>query len=258
MTLSLAQDAAGLLAGGVVGFSLALTGGGGSILAVPLLVTVVGVADAHVAIGTSAVAVAGNAAVNLLTHAQAGNVKWRCAGVFAAAGVVGALIGTLLGKAIPGDHLLALFAGLMLAVAGFMLLRPDGVADAGVRLNRDNLPWLAAFGFGTGALSGFFGIGGGFLIVPALVLATGMPMLYAIGSSLVAVTAFGLTTASSYALSGYVDWLLAAVFVAGGFLGGFGGAALARRLAGRTRLMRTLFAVLIVAVAVVLLVRSVA
>lgn len=256
MTLSLAQDAAGLLVGGLVGFSLGLTGGGGSILAVPLLVYVVGVADPHVAIGTSAVAVAGNAAVNLVTHARAGNVKWRCAGVFAGTSIAGAIADSLLGKAIPGEHLLALFAGLMLVVAGFMLWRPEGTPNAAVRLSRDNFPWLAALGFATGALSGFFGIGGGFLIVPALMFATGMPILLAIGSSLVAVTAFGLTTAASYALSGHVDWILAGVFVLGGLADGMGGAALAGRLAARSRLMKTLFAILIIVVALYMLARS--
>lgn len=258
MDLTLAQNAAGLLAGGLVGFSLGLTGGGGSILAVPLLVYLVGVADPHVAIGTSAVAVAGNAAVNLVTHARAGNVKWRCASVFTAAGVAGALLGSTIGKAIDGERLLALFAILMMVVAGFMLWRREGVPRLDVRLDRDNFPWLVTLGFAAGTLSGFFGIGGGFLVVPALMLATGMPALNAIGSSLVAVTAFGLATAANYATSGLVDWVLAAVFVAGGVIGGIGGARLARRLAARRSLLRRLFAVLILAVAVYVLVVSLA
>lgn len=256
MDLTLAQDAAGLLAGGLVGFSLGLTGGGGSILAVPLLVYLVGVSDPHVAIGTSAVAVAGNAAVNLVTHARAGNVKWRCAAVFTAAGVAGALLGSTIGKAIDGERLLALFAILMMVVAGLMLWRREGVPRLGVRLDRDNFPWLVTLGFAVGTLSGFFGIGGGFLVVPALTLATGMPALNAIGSSLVAVTAFGLATAANYATSGLVDWVLAAVFVAGGIVGGIGGARLARRLAARRGLLRRMFAVLILGVAVYMLVES--
>ena len=92
----LLQGGLGLFSGSLIGFSLGLVGGGGSILAVPLLVYVVGVGDPHVAIGTSAVAVAANAATNLLTHARHGNVKWACASVFAAAGVVGAFIGSSL------------------------------------------------------------------------------------------------------------------------------------------------------------------
>src|SRR5215475_13432180 len=88
--LSLTQGALGLASGSLVGFSLGLVGGGGSILAVPLLIYLVGVSDPHVAIGTSAIAVAANAATNLVNHARAGNVKWRCASVFALAGVAGA------------------------------------------------------------------------------------------------------------------------------------------------------------------------
>ena len=92
--LSLTQGALGLASGSLVGFSLGLVGGGGSILAVPLLVYLVGVSDPHAAIGTSAIAVAANAAANLANHARAGNVKWRCASVFAAAGVAGAFLGS--------------------------------------------------------------------------------------------------------------------------------------------------------------------
>jgi uncharacterized membrane protein YfcA len=105
-------------------------------------------------------------------------------------------------------------------------------------------------------LSGFFGIGGGFLIVPALVMATGMPILNAVGSSLVAVTALGLTTAANYAYSGLVDWTLAALFIAGGVLGGLLGARSAKTLAGRKGALNTVFAALIFAVAVYMLVRS--
>ena len=111
-------------------------------------------------------------------------------------------------------------------------------------------------GLATGALSGFFGIGGGFLIVPALIAATGMPILYAVGSSLVAVTAFGLTTAANYALSGLVDWYLAALFVFGGVLGGLFGASAASSLAERKGALNTVFAALIVAVAIYMLVRN--
>ena len=123
---------------------------------------------------------------------------------------------------------------------------------------RDNLPKVTVFGFATGLLSGFFGIGGGFLIVPGLVASTGMPILNAIGSSLVAVTAFGLTTSFNYALSGLVDWPLAFVFVAGGVVGGIGGARLARGLSRQKGLLNITFAALVFAVALYMLWRSAA
>ncbi|MGV2978972.1 sulfite exporter TauE/SafE family protein [Camelimonas sp. ID_303_24] len=256
MTLTLLEGILGVGAGALVGFTLGLVGGGGSILATPLLVYLVGVANPHVAIGTSAVVVAANAFVNLLNHARAGNVKWRCAAVFSAAGTAGAAAGAALGKSIGGASLLGLFAALMLAV-GVMMLR--GRADGGeptVRLNRNNFPKLVATGAGAGALSGFFGIGGGFLIAPGLVAATGMPLVFAIGSSLVAVTAFGLTTAISYAASGLVDWRLAALFIGGGVLGGLPGAWAARRLAASRGALNRLFALIIIAVATFMLARA--
>jgi len=254
--LSLTQGALGLASGSLVGFSLGLVGGGGSILAVPLLVYLVGVSNPHVAIGTSAIAVAANAGANLANYARAGNVKWRCASVFALAGVAGAFLGSTLGKIVEGQKLLVLFAVVVMVVGALMLKGRSGVGDSSVRLNRENLPKLLASGLAAGALSGFFGIGGGFLIVPALIVATGMPILYAVGSSLVAVTAFGLTTAANYALSGLVDWSLAAVFICGGVLGGLLGARSAKSLAGRKGALNTVFAALIFAVAIYMLVRS--
>ncbi|WP_372617212.1 sulfite exporter TauE/SafE family protein [Falsiroseomonas sp.] len=256
LTLSLLQTLLGGASGVLVGFSLGLVGGGGSILAVPLLVYLVGVPVPHLAIGTSAVAVAANAAMSLVNHARAGNVRWPCASVFAGTGVVGALLGARLGKAVDGQLLLGAFAVMMIVVAALMLRRRDTGEDRRVRLNRGNAPALVGTGLAVGGLSGFFGIGGGFLIVPGLILATGMPMLQAIGTSLVAVTAFGLATAGSYAAAGLVDWGLAGVFVAGGLLGSTLGARAARRLARRRGLLTRVFAGLILVVAAYMLARS--
>ncbi len=209
LMISVVQGALGLASGALVGFSLGLVGGGGSILAVPLMVYVVGVPDAHVAIGTSAIAVAANAAVNLSNHARGGTVVWSCALMFAVAGIIGAFLGSIFGKMIDGQKLLALFALLMLVIALLMLKTRARVGVADVKMDRGNTPAIAGLGLATGTLSGFFGIGGGFLIVPALMLATGMPIMNAVSSSLVAVTAFGLTTAASYAWSGLISWGLA-------------------------------------------------
>jgi uncharacterized membrane protein YfcA len=256
MDLSILQTVLAVASGSVVGFSLGLVGGGGSILAVPLLVYMVGVDNPHVAIGTSAIAVALNAAANLATHARSGNVKWRCATVFAAAGVTGAFLGSTLGKMMDGHRLLAMFALLMMVVGGLMLRDRARTGDPAVTLSRENFPKLVGLGLSAGLLSGFFGIGGGFLIVPALMLAAGMPILNAIGSSLVSVTAFGLTTAANYAWSGLVDWPLAGLFVAGGVLGGWLGARAAKSLAGRRGALTTAFAALIFVVALYMLVRT--
>ena len=243
------QGLLGLASGSLVGFSLGLVGGGGSILAVPLMVYVVGVPDAHVAIGTSAIAVAANAAVNLSNHARGGTVRWSCALPFAAAGMVGAFIGSIFGKMLDGQKLLALFAMLMLKSRS-----REGLSD--VKMSWSNMPAIVGLGLLTGTLSGFFGIGGGFLIVPALMLATGMSIMNAVSSSLVAVTAFGLTTATSYAWSGLVSWQLAALFIAGGIVGGLIGTRSARHLAARRGALNIVFSAVIIAVALYMLARN--
>src|SRR5690242_10144221 len=114
--LDFMQALLAIACGSAVGFSLALIGGGGSILAVPLLLYVVGVKDPHIAIGTSAFAVAVNAFANLMSHWRAGTVKWSCALVFGSAGALGAAIGSTIGKLVDGEKLLFLFSLVMFAI----------------------------------------------------------------------------------------------------------------------------------------------
>jgi uncharacterized membrane protein YfcA len=254
--ISVTQAVLGLVSGSLVGFSLGLVGGGGSILAVPLMVYVVGVTDAHLAIGTSAIAVAANAAFNLSNHARGGTVRWSCALPFAAAGIIGAFIGSIFGKMVDGQRLLALFALVMLVIAALMLRSRSKTGLPDVRISWTNMPAIVGLGLATGTMSGFFGIGGGFLIVPALMLATGMAIMNAVSSSLVAVTAFGLTTATSYAWSGLVSWQLAGLFIVGGIVGGMIGTRSARHLAARRGALNIVFAAVIIAVAIYMLVRN--
>jgi uncharacterized membrane protein YfcA len=245
----LLQDLLATVSGVLVGFVLGLIGGGGSVLAVPLLVYLVGVQSPHVAIGTSAVAVAASALFSLIGHAGSGHVKWPCALVFATAGIAGAALSSTLGKNFDGQKLLLLFGVLMIVIAALMFLNRDKHGDVAVRLTAQSAPHLTplllAYGTGVGALAGFFGIGGGFLVVPGIIAATGMPLIFAIGSSLVSVFAFGVTTAANYAVSGLIDWVLVAFFIAGGFVGGIGGHWLAGRLAAQRQMLATAFAVLI-------------
>lgn len=255
------HDLLAIASGGLVGFTLGLIGGGGSVLAVPLLVYVVGVPSPHVAIGTSAIAVAASAAINLAGHARAQTVKWPCALVFAASGIVGAALGAQLGKMVDGARLLALFGGLMVVI-GVLMLRPRrGGGNPDVKLDAESLttllPWLIGGGLVVGALSGFFGIGGGFVIVPGLIAATAMPLINAIGSSLVSVTAFGLTTAASYAWSGLVDWPLALMFIAGGAVGGLAGTRLARHLSSHKNALTRVFSGIVIAVGLYVIARSI-
>jgi uncharacterized protein len=256
MMISAMQGVLGLASGGLVGFSLGLVGGGGSILAVPLMVYLVGVPDAHLAIGTSAIAVAANAAVNLSNHARGGTVRWSCALPFAAAGIIGAFAGSVFGKMLDGQKLLFLFAILMLVIAALMLKTRARIGLPDVRMSWANMPAIVGLGLATGTLSGFFGIGGGFLIVPALMLATGMSIMNAVSSSLVAVTAFGLTTAASYAWSGLISWGLAGLFIVGGIVGGLIGTRSARHLSERRGALNSVFAAVIIAVALYMLARN--
>ncbi len=225
MISSTTQGVLGLASGALVGFSLGLVGGGGSILAVPLMVYVVGVPDAHVAIGTSAIAVATNAAVNLSNHARGGTVVWSCALVFAAAGILGAFFGSLLGKMLDGQKLLALFALIMLVIAALMLKTRSRIGLPDVKMSLSNLPAITGLGLATGTLSGFFGIGGG---------------------------------SASYAWSGLVSWGLAGLFIAGGIAGGLAGTRMARHLSERRGALNIVFAAVIIAVALYMLARNLA
>lgn len=238
-----------------VGFTLGLIGGGGSILATPMLLYLVGVPP-HVAIGTGALAVSANAFINFAAHARAGTVRWATGVVFAAAGVLGAIAGSTLGKAVNGQRLILLFAGMMLVIGVFMLRPRRGGGTALAPLTPRTAANVAGVGLGAGVLSGFFGIGGGFLIVPGLILATGMPTINAIGTSLLAVGAFGLTTAANYAISGLVNWPVALEFIAGGIAGGWLGMRAALHLAGQRHTLGRIFAVLIFVVAGYIIWRS--
>lgn len=249
MTPFLLSLALAALGGGVIGLLLTTFGGGGSVLATPLLLYVVGIADAHVAIGTSAAAVAVNAATGLALQARAGRVKWPCALVFGGAGLGGALAGAQLAQQVDGRSLLAWFA-LAMALVALSMLRPRRAeGDPGVRLTPALTFRLAPVGAATGLAAGFFGIGGGFLIAPGLMAATGMTLANAAASSLVSVTLFGAATSASYAAAGLIDWPVFAALVAGGAIGALAGLPAARALAGHAALARALFAGLILATA---------
>ncbi len=245
-----------VLSGTLVGFFLGLLGGGGSILAVPLLLYVVGVDDPHYAIGTSAVAVAASAAFSLAVHAKRKNVKWRCALTFAASGSVGALLGAALGKITDGQKLILAFSAAMVGVGISMLLRKSDAGDPNVHISPKVAARLMPTGLGTGIAAGFFGIGGGFLIVPGLIGAANMTMLNAIGSSLVAVTAFGAATAASYAVSGLIIWKQALVFTLGGAVGAVLGQLAGRKLADIKGALNKTFAAFIFVIAAYMAVRT--
>lgn len=243
-------DTASLLAalagGALIALLLGVFGGGGSVLATPLLLYGVGLSDPHVAIGTGAAAVAANAAANLAVQARAGAVKWPCALSFAGAGLAGSLAGAAVAQRVDGEALLGGFALAMLAV-GLAMLRPASAAgDPAARLDLNMTVRLVPAGLVVGLAAGFFGIGGGFLIVPGLMAATGMTMANAAASSLVSVLVFGVATAATYAAAGRVDGLVLLAMLAGGIIGVAAARPLAPRLASRAALARRLFALMVI------------
>src|SRR6202022_3410801 len=165
--------------------------------------------------------------------------------------------GSIFGKMLDGQKLLALFALLMLVIAVLMLKTRSRIGLPDVQMDWTNMPAIVGLGLATGQPCGFFGLGGGFLIVPALMLAAGMSIMNAVSSSLVAVTAFGLTTAASYAWSGLISWGLAGLFIAGGIAGGLLGTRSARLLSARRGALNIVFAAVIIAVALYMLARNI-
>lgn len=244
--MELAQLLAAAAGGALIALLLGLFGGGGSVLATPFLLYVVGLSDPHVAIGTGAAAVAVNAGANLAVQARAGAVKWPCALAFAGSGLAGSLAGASLAQRVDGQALLGAFAVAMAAV-GLAMLRPArSEGDPATRLTMAMTLRLTPAGFVVGLAAGFFGIGGGFLIVPGLMLATGMTIANAAASSLVSVLVFGVATAGTYAVAGRIDGAVLAAMVAGGVVGVAVARPIVPLLAGRVQLARRLFALMVI------------
>lgn len=247
-----------IFSGIIVGFSLGLIGGGGSVLAVPLLLYVVGVRDIHSAIGTSALAVGVIAAINLLGHKRKNHVKLRQGLAFALPGIGGTLLGAQLGLLTSSSNLLIFFAVFMGIVAVLMLRKKASkydVKNSGkqttVMLSKKNIPLS---GFFVGTLAGYFGIGGGFLIVPTLMYSGGLSIIDAIGTSLISVSSFGITTATSYFIEGNVDVMIALLFVIGGVVGGFVGIKLSDQIP--KEILTKIFALLLFGISGYIVVRT--
>jgi uncharacterized membrane protein YfcA len=251
--MSLLQIAAALLCGSAIGFPLALLGAGGSILAVPLLVYGFG-RDVPAAAGTSLVVVGAIAAVGSLLNYRAGRVLPRTGLLFGSIGAVGALLGARLNSLVAGHVVLLLFALVMLAVAVGMLRaskqRLEVASTFREPLDRRSLARALGAGLTVGVLSGLLGVGAGFLIVQALVLAARTPIHYAVGTSLFVIALQSTGGLVSYVLLGKVDFALAALLLGGGVLGTWLGIRLAGRLTSGQ--LRHAFASFIVVVALFL------
>jgi len=253
-----------IFSGFLVGFSLGLIGGGGSILAVPLLLYLVGYSRyPHLVIGTTALAVGLNAYVNVYQHMRHRTVNLRSGVVFAAFGAVGALGGAELGLITPGRTLLFFFGVLMIIVA-VLMLRGRGhdsveqnttkVGESRPRVKGRGGVLLGVTGLATGLASGYFGIGGGFLIVPALMFSAALPITEAISTSLISVGTFGVVSAVRYAFAGEVYYPIALLYLVGGALGGYFGTKIEHSVPRRT--LRIAFAAIVITVAIYIMVAN--
>lgn len=270
----LIEAALAVVFGGAVGLALGLTGGGGSIFAVPLLIYGLSLPPTQAA-PLSLVAVATTAAVGGLRSMRRGLVVWQPAIIFAIGGMLGAPIGLYVAGWLEPGFLVVGFGALALTI-GTLLWRaawrnPDSstavrartyeaddgaicvlAPDGQLRFSTPCASALALVGVGTGFLSGLFGVGGGFLIVPALVFVTRMGVHRAVATSLFIIAVIGFTGAAGAIWQGRIDWHVLAPFVVGGAAAMWAGRALAERMAGPT--LQKAFATLIVLVGLGMLV----
>lgn len=199
----------------VVGISLGLLGGGGSILTVPLLAYVAGM-EPRQAIATSLLVVGVTSAIAAVTHARAGRVRWRVAVLFGLVAMAGAYAGGLIARFVPGAVLLVAFAVIMAAAGVAMLRGRKGCAVADLPLPVARIALLAIV---VGLVSGLVGAGGGFLLVPALALLAGLPMPIAVGTSLVVISMQSFAGFAGHLASEQIDWRLAAFVTAAAVVG---------------------------------------
>lgn len=239
-----------------IGLSLGLVGGGGSILALPVLVYVLG-EPVKAATTESLLIVGATALLAALDHARAARVRWRTALAFGAAGAVGAVGGTALNRAVGSRAILLAFA-LLLVITAAVMLRGRGESRRPESTATGRGLWLRVVpaGLGTGLLTGFFGVGGGFAIVPALTLLLALPLAAAIGTSLVVIAITSAAALAAHLTTGGIDWGIAAAFTAAAVAGALAGSRLGRR--ARPHRLAQAFAFVVVAVALLLIAENVA
>jgi uncharacterized membrane protein YfcA len=240
----------GLILSAGIGVSLGLIGGGGSIITVPVLVYALGV-DAHQAIAMSLAVVGVTSLVGASMHFRKGAVDLPTGTLFGGSGVVGAFFGAKLTYLLSPDVLLLCFAGLMLVIAALMLVQRRG----GEAAPHGRSTWKAvAAGLVVGVLTGFLGVGGGFLIVPALVLFGGLHMKDAVGTSLVVISINCVAGLAGHLAHGGFDPRIATMVTALAAAGALAGTALSHRVSPEH--LKTGFALFVIAVAVFLVAKN--
>lgn len=247
MIVTLIQLILSIIAGLAVGFTLGLIGGGGSILAIPLLLYFVGIDNVHYAIGTTALAVGINAYINFISHRRKNKLNVKAGTLFSIIGIVGVLIGSSIGLLTNSSSLLVLFSILMVGIGIYMYIGRRNASKAHEKDNSGNIyPKVGLFSVLTGFASGFFGIGGGFLIVPALMYSAKLEINEAVGTSLLVVGTFGVVTAIRYGFSGHLLYTVSLFYIIGGVIGGVIGTRVSTSM--EKNRLRRIFAVIVILV----------
>ncbi|MEU0131333.1 sulfite exporter TauE/SafE family protein [Streptomyces sp. NPDC006289] len=236
-----------VVAGAVIGLALGALGGGGSVLAVPALIYLLDFTPGA-ATTASLIIVTATSATALSSHARSGNVRWKTGALFAAAGILPAIAAATLAAHVPEAVLTAAFAAVAALAALAMLRTPAAEQEP-----RQPRPARAAgAGAGLGAVTGFLGVGGGFLAVPALVSALGLRMRAAVGTSLLVITVNSLAALTARADSSTpLDWAVIAPFTGAAILGAWDGKRLATKISGPA--LQRVFATVLLAVAALML-----
>lgn len=234
----------------VIGLALGLLGGGGAILTVPALVYAMGVSVKQ-AVPTSLVVVGLTSLVGATRHARAGTLNLRAALAFGPPAMLGALAGSRAALRVSGDAQLLVFGVILLAAAGMMLRPVRGHGEAS--RPRSPLPLIGVLGAGVGFLTGFIGVGGGFMYVPALVLLGGLEMKQAVGTSLALIALSSATGVASYLGRVPIDWAMVVPFTALAFVGVAIGSALVPKVPQRA--LRRGFAVFMILMGLMVLLR---
>jgi uncharacterized membrane protein YfcA len=226
-----------LIFGGIIGLSLGLLGGGGSILTVPVLVYIIG-QNVHAATGTSLMIVGSSAFFGALFYSRRGEVLLKSGLVFGFMSMIGAVPGAWLNGIVAGEVILVLFSVLMLVVGMVMLRGRTSRRQPESRVPCETYAlknWLkiSAIGLLVGVLAGFFGIGGGFLIVPTLVLLGNFPIHQAVGTSLLVIALTSFAGFITHLTLGGIDFAVMLIFVAGSTVGVLAGTKAACRISGQ-------------------------
>ncbi|MGE5221327.1 MAG: sulfite exporter TauE/SafE family protein [Omnitrophica WOR_2 bacterium] len=234
-----------LVLGFGIGVSLGMLGGGGSILTVPALVYLVGQSP-QAAVTTSLAIVGANSVLGAVFHNRQGTLNWKVALIFGGAGMLVAYLSAGLSRLFTPAALLVAFALLMLLIGGMMLLQ-NRKSENQALLSMRGWPYILAGGAGVGLLTGILGVGGGFLIVPVLVMLVGLPMYQAVGTSLAVIAANSFAGLLGHlSLPGF-DLSLTLVFVLAGLAGTFAGSKLAHRMPAKQ--LKIAFAIFVIALA---------